>query len=432
MSLGPVEMLLVKFPGNQFTGEIVPALQELVDKNTVRIALGDVLITVAASIEIPGEVVFVHPIHNYSVVSYDPTLLGNTPVNEIQLSDVDISVGMTLDYVGLSHNFTAITQRPCVTKIDRLTLRECQPPRYRATNVEVVHFDRVTKSVGGVFVDGDGKVICLWLSFSYQDEMGRKEVFRGLSVNVVRDVISTLREGEEPRVTVLPVQILTYPLSKARSGMGLPDEWARKLEQCHHDRRQVLAVKRCTANTDAAEKLENGDIILSIDNKVISRDFEIEEACRRKSNIEMVVFRNHEELNLSVQTTDLPTIGTERVIIWSGMVIQSPHYSVVSIGYIPEEGGGVYCSRWCYGSPAHKYGLRATIWVVEVNGQPTPTLDSFLQVVETLKSGEFVRLKTRDLSTKVKVFTLKTDYHYWPSVEIRRVGRQWQRISKQL
>jgi hypothetical protein len=37
MSLGPVEMLLVKFPGNQFTGEIVPALQELVDNNTVRI-----------------------------------------------------------------------------------------------------------------------------------------------------------------------------------------------------------------------------------------------------------------------------------------------------------------------------------------------------------------------------------------------------------
>ncbi|NEQ43762.1 MAG: hypothetical protein F6K00_09475 [Leptolyngbya sp. SIOISBB] len=37
MSLGPVEMLLVRFPGNQFTGEIVPALKELVDTNTVRI-----------------------------------------------------------------------------------------------------------------------------------------------------------------------------------------------------------------------------------------------------------------------------------------------------------------------------------------------------------------------------------------------------------
>ena len=37
MSLGPVEMLVVKFPGNQFTGDIVPALRQLVDSGTVRI-----------------------------------------------------------------------------------------------------------------------------------------------------------------------------------------------------------------------------------------------------------------------------------------------------------------------------------------------------------------------------------------------------------
>lgn len=36
MSLGPVELLLVKFPGNQFKGEIVPALQELIETNTIR------------------------------------------------------------------------------------------------------------------------------------------------------------------------------------------------------------------------------------------------------------------------------------------------------------------------------------------------------------------------------------------------------------
>lgn len=37
MSLGPVEMLAVKFPGNQFKGEIIPALTELVENNTIRI-----------------------------------------------------------------------------------------------------------------------------------------------------------------------------------------------------------------------------------------------------------------------------------------------------------------------------------------------------------------------------------------------------------
>lgn len=37
MALGPVELLLLKFPGNKFKGEIIPALEELVDSNTIRI-----------------------------------------------------------------------------------------------------------------------------------------------------------------------------------------------------------------------------------------------------------------------------------------------------------------------------------------------------------------------------------------------------------
>lgn len=37
MAYGPVEMLVVKFPGNQFTGELAPALQDLVDTGLIRV-----------------------------------------------------------------------------------------------------------------------------------------------------------------------------------------------------------------------------------------------------------------------------------------------------------------------------------------------------------------------------------------------------------
>jgi hypothetical protein len=36
-SLGPVELLFVEFPGNQFTGEIIPALSALIDQGTIRV-----------------------------------------------------------------------------------------------------------------------------------------------------------------------------------------------------------------------------------------------------------------------------------------------------------------------------------------------------------------------------------------------------------
>jgi uncharacterized membrane protein len=37
MSLGPVEYIVIEFPGNQFKGEIIPALREVVDKGVIRI-----------------------------------------------------------------------------------------------------------------------------------------------------------------------------------------------------------------------------------------------------------------------------------------------------------------------------------------------------------------------------------------------------------
>ena len=37
MSIGPVDLLVVKFPGNQFKGEIAPALTDLVESGTIRV-----------------------------------------------------------------------------------------------------------------------------------------------------------------------------------------------------------------------------------------------------------------------------------------------------------------------------------------------------------------------------------------------------------
>ncbi len=37
MSIGPVEYIAIAFPGNNFSGEIIPAIQELQDSGTIRV-----------------------------------------------------------------------------------------------------------------------------------------------------------------------------------------------------------------------------------------------------------------------------------------------------------------------------------------------------------------------------------------------------------
>ena len=53
MSIGPVEYIAIAFPGNRFSGAIIPALQELVDSGTIKI-LDLILIRKEANGDING------------------------------------------------------------------------------------------------------------------------------------------------------------------------------------------------------------------------------------------------------------------------------------------------------------------------------------------------------------------------------------------
>jgi hypothetical protein len=75
-------------------GVVVDAARGLVvvDRNTVPVAVGDVLVTVAASIEIPAKIVFLHPIHNFAVIQYNVEAIGDTPMRSAALSSTPVAV----------------------------------------------------------------------------------------------------------------------------------------------------------------------------------------------------------------------------------------------------------------------------------------------------------------------------------------------------
>ena len=181
----------------------------------------------------------------------------------------------------------------------------------------------------------------------------------------------------------------------------------------------------------------------------VVRPHEVEIAVRASAlegdgQVTFEVLRDHAEVALPpVAVGALSTLGTDRLVNWAGLLLQEPHLPVAMLGYLP---AGIYVSRWSYGSPAHKYGLRASFFITELDGVPTPTLDAFLHAVTGAKKGGgdaagadggaadahgAVRVKGFDLDGKPRAYSLKPVPRYWPTSEVRwsREKLVWQMVK---
>ena len=175
---------------------------------------------------------------------------------------------------------------------------------------------------------------------------------------------------------------------------------------------------RLVGGSDAAERLQQGDLLLAIDGVVVTRFREVERAAADKAHVKVTVWRGQSEQTIDVTTTELPGTDVGRLVEWGGATLQAPHRAMsVQRGIDPV---GVYVAYFAYGSPATRYGLYPGRRIMEVDGVATPDLDTFLKAVIGRPDRSSVRLKTITWNNAPEVITLKLDKHYWPAYELTR------------
>jgi S1-C subfamily serine protease len=395
----------------------------VVDRNTVPVALGDVRITIAGSLEIPGRVEYIHPLHNLSIVSYDPALIGDTPTRSAAFITEEVSPGDELAVVGLKPDHTLSSQPSVVAAVEAANFPLSRTLRFRESNMEGMTLVNGPDDFDGVIVDRQGRVAAFWATFAYQTGRELNQINMGIPSYLIADMVDRHRRGEP--LHSLDVEWSYLPLASARR-FGLSESWVEQYEAYSPSRRQVLAVSSAVAGSPSAEFLRSGDILLSIDGETLNTFREADEATQ-KPEVEVVVFRDGREVREVVRTVALGGEGIQRVVLWAGALLQTPHRAISAQRGI--ESQGVYVSYFGFGSPASRSGLFAGRRIVGVEGEPTADLDSFLAAVDGLEDRDSVRLNTLTWNGVPQVLTLKLDTNYWPSYELRREGYDWRRYD---
>ena len=405
------------------TGLIVDKERGLVvvDRNTVPVAMGDVSITFAGSLQVAGHVEYVHPLHNLAVVAYDPKLIGDTPVKNAKFSKKVLEAGDEVWVIGLKGDHQIVHQATTVASVDPMLLPLSRTMRFRDSNLEGISLVNAPGDIDGVIVDKRGAVVAKWVSFAYQAGGDSGQINRGLSAEMVSEFVDVVRSGSP--VYSLEAELGYTPLFAARK-LGLDEEWLDKLESHNPGGRRALSVSRLVAGTPAAKLLRNGDMILAVDGKLVTTFRELERAVQ-KEEVVLTVWRDGEAVDIDAETVALDGEGVVRAVSWAGALLHDPHRAMAAQRGI--EPSGVYIAFFSYGSPATRYGLWAGRRIVAVDDTDTPDLNAFVDVISGKDDREAVRLKTVSWNGSVEVITLKLDNQYWPAYEIRHTEQGWQR-----
>lgn len=395
----------------------------VVDRNTVPVAMGDVSITFAGSLEVRGKVEYIHPLHNLAVVSYDPKSIGDTPVKSATLNTGELLPGDTVWVVGLKSDHHLVHQKTTVSSVDPMILPLSRTLRFRDSNLEGIGLVNAPRDVDGVFIDSRGRVTAIWSSFSFQSGGDSGQFNRGISSELVAELLDVIRSGRP--LYSLETEMNYAPLFAARK-LGLDQSWADRLEEHNPKGRRALTISRIVAGSQAMEKLRNGDMILAIDGQVVTTFRELERAVQHP-HVNVTVWRNGKAEEIEIETVALNGDGIRHAVLWAGALLQDPHRAMAAQRGI--EPIGVYVAFFNYGSPATRYGLWAGRRIVAVDEVETPDLKTFIKLVAGKKDQTSVRLKTVTWNGAVEVITLKLDNQYWPAYEIRRSNDGWVRSS---
>ncbi|KAJ1555164.1 serine protease, partial [Nowakowskiella sp. JEL0078] len=227
----------------------------LVDRSTIPTGLGKLFLTFANNIIVPGQILYLHPYHNFAFVKYDVSFLtlseeGGLPVTAVEFSNLPgLSSGDNCYLVTLS----CITHIP---KVQSVTVKgrgyflfnDTTPPKFRIMNWDdAITLNKDVSGEAGVIVDDQGRVRAAWL------ETPDGHVFLGLTMESgshVRKIIDHLKRqcakletdfnfdgpdlARDCKLRNVDAEFGEIYLWKSRE-LGLSESWIQKISNARSD-----------------------------------------------------------------------------------------------------------------------------------------------------------------------------------------------------
>ena len=342
---------------------------------------------------VPLKPLYHDPIHDFGLYQYDPAALKYIRPESLKLAPQEARVGEDIRLIGNDAGEQLSILSGILARLDR------EAPVYGAggyNDFNTFYFQAVSGSTGGSsgspVINIQGDVIAL-------NAGARNDAASSYFLPLERVVRAlALVEGGKPVTRGTWQTVFSHEYYDELERLGLPAEAEAELRKQYPDATGLLVVDQVLSDGPAELLLQPGDVLLSVDGKVISTFVPLDElmdgSVGRKLTVK--ILRGGKLLSEDIQVQDLNALSPVSYLEFGGATLNDLSYQAARGYNVPVH--GVYVAN-----PGYVFataGIPRAAVITEFEGRPIAGLDDFRKVLATLPNGAHARVRYFNLSNR--------------------------------
>ncbi|KAI7906451.1 trypsin-like cysteine/serine peptidase domain-containing protein [Cokeromyces recurvatus] len=317
------------------------------------------------------------PVHDFGFLKFDPKKIKYMPLTQVELRPELAKVGLDIRVVGNDAGEKLSILAGSISRLDRNT-PEYGDLTYNDFNTFYLQAASSTSggSSGSPVIDIDGNAVALQAGGHTK---AATDFF--LPLDRVKRALSFVQKGESVPRGDIQTQFIYRPFDEARR-LGLRSETEEKLRKAFPDEIGLLVVETVLPEGPAHKKLEEGDILLTINGEYITKFVPFEEMLDSNVGKEIIITieRGGTPMELKVMVGDLHAITPNCYVEIGGSKLNEVSYQLARAYCVPCK--GVYVA-----APSGMFRLDGPDngWIIKsVDDKETPNLETFISVMKAI------------------------------------------------
>ncbi|KAK7204199.1 trypsin-like cysteine/serine peptidase domain-containing protein [Myxozyma melibiosi] len=329
------------------------------------------------------------PVHDFGILRFDPKAVKYMEVSALELRPDLARVGSEIRVIGNDAGEKLSILSGFISRLDR-NAPDYGDLTYNDFNTEYIQAAASASggSSGSPVVNIDGYAVAIQAGGSSESSTDYfLPLYRGLRA------LKCVQSNEPITRGTIQVQWYLKPFDECRR-LGLVPETESLIRKKFPDSIGMLVAETVLPEGPADSLIEEGDCLVSVNGELLTKFVRLDEILDASvgEKIQIVIQRGGVDFEIEVKVGDLHAITPDRYVEVAGSTFHNLSYQMARQYAIPVR--GVYVA-----DPSGSFRLdRDRGWVLEsIDNKPTPDLDTFIEVMRTIRDCQWVAVTCRNI-----------------------------------